>query len=54
MSRELNEKIIGTSFSFTQPIAMRLDEMISGVRSDIAVKVFGDSAEELQKIAEKK
>jgi len=53
MSKELNEKIIGTSFSFTQPIAMRLDEMISGVRSDVAVKVFGDSAEELQKIAEK-
>jgi len=53
MSKELNKKIIGTSFSFTQPIAMRLDEMISGVRADVAVKIFGDSAEELQKISEK-
>jgi heavy metal efflux system protein len=32
----------GMSFSFTQPIEMRFNEMISGVRTDVGVKVFGD------------
>lgn len=32
----------GTSFNFQQPIQMRFNELISGVRSDIAVKIFGD------------
>jgi cobalt-zinc-cadmium resistance protein CzcA len=32
----------GTSFDFTQPIQMRFNELIAGVRSDIAIKVFGD------------
>ena len=38
----LEERVAGVNFSFTQPIAMRVDELVSGVRSDIAVKVFGD------------
>ena len=32
----------GSNYEFTQPIAMRFNELISGVRSDVAVKVFGD------------
>ena len=31
----------GLSLSFTQPIDMRVQEMISGVRGDVAVKIFG-------------
>ncbi|MBK8189226.1 MAG: efflux RND transporter permease subunit [Vampirovibrionales bacterium] len=42
LSERLNQNIPGTSFNFTQPIAMRVDELVSGVRSDIAVKLFGD------------
>lgn len=42
ISEKLNEQVPGTNFSFTQPIAMRVDELVSGVRSDIAVKLFGD------------
>jgi cobalt-zinc-cadmium resistance protein CzcA len=34
--------IPGNSYEFTQPIQMRFNELISGVRGDIAVKVFGD------------
>ena len=34
-------KIPGVVYNFTQPMAMRLDETISGVRADIAVKIFG-------------
>jgi cobalt-zinc-cadmium resistance protein CzcA len=36
------EQIPGNNYEFTQPIQMRFNELISGVRSDVAVKVFGD------------
>lgn len=49
-------KIPGNAYEFTQPIQMRFNELISGVRSDVAVKVFGDNMDVLlqtgQKIAE--
>jgi cobalt-zinc-cadmium resistance protein CzcA len=32
----------GQRLSFSQPIALRIDEMVSGVRSEVAVKIFGD------------
>jgi cobalt-zinc-cadmium resistance protein CzcA len=35
-------KIPGNNYEFTQPIQMRFNELISGVRADVAVKVFGD------------
>jgi cobalt-zinc-cadmium resistance protein CzcA len=35
-------KIPGNNYEFTQPIQMRFNELISGVRSDVAVKVYGD------------
>jgi cobalt-zinc-cadmium resistance protein CzcA len=34
--------IPGNNYEFTQPIEMRFNELISGVRSDVAVKIFGD------------
>ncbi len=39
--REL-KKFPGVSYNFTQPMAMRLDEVVSGVKADVAVKIFGD------------
>ena len=36
------QKIPGNNYEFTQPIQMRFNELISGVRSDVAVKVYGD------------
>jgi cobalt-zinc-cadmium resistance protein CzcA len=35
-------KLPGVSYNFTQPMAMRLDETISGVKADVAVKLFGE------------
>jgi cobalt-zinc-cadmium resistance protein CzcA len=46
--RERLENVPGMSFSFTQPIALRVDELVSGVKSQIAVKVFGDDMETLK------
>jgi cobalt-zinc-cadmium resistance protein CzcA len=37
----------GNNYEFTQPIQMRFNELIAGVRSDVAVKVFGDDLEQL-------
>ncbi|CAN4273350.1 COG3696 Putative silver efflux pump [Methylophilaceae bacterium] len=49
-------KVPGNNYEFTQPIQMRFNELISGVRSDVAVKVFGDDldvmADTAAKIAE--
>jgi heavy metal efflux system protein len=45
-------KIPGNNFEFTQPIQMRFNELIAGVRSDVAVKVFGDDMEVLVKTGE--
>lgn len=42
MAAALGREIPGASFSFSQPIEMRMAELIAGVKSDIAVKVFGD------------
>ena len=40
-------RVIGNNYEFTQPIQMRFNELISGVRTDVAVKVFGDDMEQL-------
>jgi cobalt-zinc-cadmium resistance protein CzcA len=40
----------GNNYEFTQPIQMRFNELIAGVRSDLAVKVFGDDMETLEEI----
>jgi cobalt-zinc-cadmium resistance protein CzcA len=37
------DTIPGVAYSFTQPMAMRIDETISGVKADLAVKIFGDN-----------
>lgn len=47
MSEEL-EKIPGINFSFSQPIAMRVDELVSGVKTQVAVKLFGEDLDVLQ------
>ncbi len=39
---------LGPRFSFSQPIKLRMDEMITGVRADLAVKLFGDDIKTLQ------
>jgi heavy metal efflux system protein len=42
MEKALEEAVPGVGLSFTQPIEMRFNELIAGVRSDVAVKLFGD------------
>jgi len=42
------EQVPGIAFGLSQPIAMRVDELVSGVRSQVAVKLFGDDLETLR------
>jgi heavy metal efflux system protein len=53
MSAALEEKVPDGSFGFTQPIELRVAELISGVRSDVAIKIFGDDLEALKREAGK-
>jgi cobalt-zinc-cadmium resistance protein CzcA len=47
------EKVPGNNYEFTQPIQMRFNELISGVRSDVAVRIFGDDMNTLQDFGER-
>ena len=51
MSKELN-RIPGISYNFTQPMAMRLDEVVSGIKADVALKIFGEDSRVLEQAAE--
>ncbi len=42
MDLRLNQEIPGVAFGFTQPIEMRVDELVAGVKSDVAVLLYGD------------
>ena len=44
------KKIPGNNYEFTQPIQMRMNELISGVRADVAIKVYGDDLDTLVEV----
>ncbi|TDQ18268.1 cobalt-zinc-cadmium resistance protein CzcA [Algoriphagus boseongensis] len=50
--KEALEVIPGLDYEFTQPIEMRFNELITGVRADLAIKVFGEDLDVLLKTAE--
>jgi heavy metal efflux system protein len=52
MSDALEKGVPNASFSFSQPIELRVAELIAGVRSDIAIKLFGDDLDTLKKTAD--
>jgi heavy metal efflux system protein len=47
-----SEEVPGSNYEITQPIQMRFNELISGVRSDVGVKIFGDDMEVLRRSGE--
>jgi cobalt-zinc-cadmium resistance protein CzcA len=46
------QQIPGNNYEFTQPIQMRMNELISGVRADVAIKVYGDDLDALVALGE--
>jgi cobalt-zinc-cadmium resistance protein CzcA len=45
ISADLNSQVPGVVFGFTQPIEMRVDELVAGVKADVAVLIYGDDIE---------
>ncbi len=50
MKEVLEAKIPSNNFSFTQPIELRVQELIAGVRSDIGISLYGDDLEKLKEL----
>ncbi len=45
-------KFPGVNFGFTQPIAMTIDEMLEGIRADLAIKIYGENISQLKSVAD--
>ena len=52
MSEVLNTRVPGSAFAFTQPIEMRVDELVAGVKADVAVLIYGDNLETLARLSQ--
>jgi cobalt-zinc-cadmium resistance protein CzcA len=52
MQEVLVERVPGAAFGFSQPIELRVSELVAGVRSDVAIQVFGEDLEVLRQTAE--
>lgn len=50
LERDL-QNVPGNNYEFTQPIQMRFNELISGVRADLGIKIFGDDLDKLRDLA---
>ncbi len=53
MSQALSAAAPGANFGFSQPIEMRVDELVAGVKADVAVLVYGDDLDRLGNIGKK-
>ncbi len=51
LDKELAQ-IPGLAYDFTQPMAMRVDETVSGVKADLAIKIFGDDFDTLDSLSQ--
>ncbi|MEX0999918.1 MAG: efflux RND transporter permease subunit, partial [Thermodesulfobacteriota bacterium] len=53
MNVSLTGSLPGTMFSYSQPIELRVQELIAGVRSDVAISIYGDDLETLEELGGK-
>jgi cobalt-zinc-cadmium resistance protein CzcA len=51
MDKALSENVPGVKFGFSQPIEMRVNELVAGVKSDVAALIYGPDLDELRRIA---
>jgi len=50
--QEVLDDLPAVNMVFTQPIEMRMNEMVSGIRSDVGIKIFGDDFDELRRLSD--
>ena len=51
IDKKLKDEVPGVAFSFSQPIQMRMDDLLQGVKADIAIMIYGEDLGTLHKIA---
>ncbi len=51
MDELLNENVPGVKFGFSQPIEMRVNELVAGVKSDVAAIIYGPDLDELRRLS---
>ncbi len=51
MQRKLQQNVPGVTYGFLQPIQMRFNELVSGVKQDVAIKIYGEDLNKLAKYA---
>ncbi|HSU33074.1 MAG TPA: CusA/CzcA family heavy metal efflux RND transporter [Bryobacteraceae bacterium] len=51
LSKRLDDEVPGAAFVFTQPMEMRMDEVVTGIRGDLALKIFGPDLYTLDRLA---
>lgn len=52
MEEELTRRVPGVNFAFSQPIELRVNELIEGVRSDVALFLYGEDLDELERVGD--
>ena len=53
MKEKLGEALVGANFVFSQPVELRFNELLTGVREDVAIKIFGEDMEMLNKLSQR-
>lgn len=53
INEALTKALPGTMFSYSQPIELRVQELIAGVRSDVAISIYGDDLDTLENLGSK-
>ncbi|HWM86065.1 MAG TPA: CusA/CzcA family heavy metal efflux RND transporter [Kofleriaceae bacterium] len=53
IEQALDQEVPGQRFAFSQPIELRTNELISGVRSDVAISIHGDDLEVLERVGDR-
>ena len=52
LSQKLEARVPATLHAFSQPIEMRVNDLVAGIKGDVAIKVYGDDLQEMQEIAD--
>ncbi len=53
MQKELQKNMVGVTYSFQYPVAMRFNELMTGARQDVVCKIFGENLDTLKVYSEK-